>query len=630
VIAEALIRCRKWRHAFHDDRDSGVRHALETNDVLTDLMNEAQKLTDNLRKFQRDKDDGDDRLLVIAFDEASGLLKRDGSGNWDAGRYYALNRIIGCLRGFPIWFFFLSTESQLRMLLPMNDIDRTGNYASDPTTRIPCEGDYPLEFFPPFLAFQLDVEDRRRMQDPKSREDELSMCLNEFAEPEHMAKFGRPLWYAYKPTEMNNLAKLKLVGGKQSTDAQHKRAPYDARNRDHVFAALSFRLSLDPCLQNPRTLPLIKTAVNSFMRVVISMDHETGVMKTITPSEPVVAKAAMEFLCENQDNWSDSIRTLTEELLEKALVEKGLRGELYARFVLTLARDCVHKIQQVQTPTFTVDQFLTSLYAKNHHKLVQCIPNKFLRARMNFNHFIPTSAILSELILPQLLHDLLRRSAGMQLAGNQPTYDIMIPIYFGDSDTPFNKSDCGLIMIQVKNKGEATTLRSIFGESFEEVKPDSKDQPVQKTADSDNKMTLVLKKLKHPVLFLLFDLGIVQEAGARAQPVQVALKDGKTPIWAIHSRGHDGGIFGCLQYMNCGDNSQKFFISIKSRNQPHDTLCQRNEIFSALDREFRYFGTFSSPEKRKRNDGGEEERPTSRLKPSLPNRPEQNTSETDQ
>ena len=71
----------------------------------------------------------------------------------------------------------------------------------------------------------------------------------------------------------------------------------------HVFAAQSFRLSLDVCLQNPRTLSLARTAVNSFMRVVISMDQETGVL---------------EHLCENS-NWSDSIRTLTEELLDKGL-----------------------------------------------------------------------------------------------------------------------------------------------------------------------------------------------------------------------------------------------------------------------------------------------------------------------
>jgi hypothetical protein len=63
------------------------------------------------------------------------------------------------------------------------------------------------------------------------------------------------------------------------------------------------------------------------------MDQDTGVLDTITPSEPVVAKAAIENLCE-KDNWSVSIRTLAEELLDNGLIEKGLKRELYSRFVL--------------------------------------------------------------------------------------------------------------------------------------------------------------------------------------------------------------------------------------------------------------------------------------------------------
>ncbi len=55
---------------------------------------------------------------------------------------------------------------------------------------------------------------------------------------------------------------------------------YNAKDVQYVFAALSFRLSLDVCLQNPRTLHLRRTAVNSYMRVVISMDHDTGVLET--------------------------------------------------------------------------------------------------------------------------------------------------------------------------------------------------------------------------------------------------------------------------------------------------------------------------------------------------------------
>lgn len=63
------------------------------------------------------------------------------------------------------------------------------------------------------------------------------------------------------------------------------------------------------------------------------MDPDLGVLDTFKPSEPILAKAAMEHSC-GGGNWKRSIRSLTSELLEKGLVEKGLKGELFARLLL--------------------------------------------------------------------------------------------------------------------------------------------------------------------------------------------------------------------------------------------------------------------------------------------------------
>ena len=589
-IARSLIQNRDWRHTFYDDRDSQVRLALGQNNSLASLLGEAAKLKRKLERFPHK--DGEP-LLVMVFDEASSLLKLDGSGEPDPGCYHALNRIISQLQEYPIWFFFLSTESEVGMLIPANDVKRTGDFSYDPSARIALTGDFSLRRFPPFLGLQLDVEDRKRMLAPDSRTKELRKTMNEFAEPKHMAMFGRPLWMGYDPVEMNKLAKLKLVGGRQQT-------PYDGTDVDHVFAALSFRLSLDVCLQNPRTHSLAKTAVNSFMRVVISMDQETGVLDTVTPSEPVVAKAAMEHLCEDQ-NWSDSIRTLAEELLEKGLIEKGLKGELYSRFILILARDWLHQQAPLSEPvsqlqaTFTVQQFLMALYAEDHHSSVMLIPHQIREARMNFNHFVPTDKNLTPKVIPGLLHDLLRRSAALQLAHDQPTYDKLIPIYFGDPDKPFEVSRCGVILVQDKNKDQATTPRKIFDEAFTEDNPVHQSQPISKAASSKgsirDRSNFVFNEMIHPVLFLLFDLGIVRKAKATSAQIQVSHTGGKNPvIWAIHSRGHDREVFGCLKHMGCGDQSEKFFTALKAERSPHYELCQRNKVFSDPERSFRYSG----------------------------------------
>jgi hypothetical protein len=219
-ISDRLIECEDWQRAFYDDRDSQVRFALETNNGLTILKYEAKKLTDNLGKLRRDKSHENDPLLVVVFDESSGLLKPGGSGKLDAGLYHALHRVISCLQNLPIWFLFLSTKSQLRMLLPTNGDDRTGNYTTDSSARVGADGETILERFPPFLAFQLDVADRKRMWDVGSRKDELAMCLDEFAAPEHMAKFGRPLWHKITRyyRQEKNPAKKALLEENYHTD----------------------------------------------------------------------------------------------------------------------------------------------------------------------------------------------------------------------------------------------------------------------------------------------------------------------------------------------------------------------------------------------------------------------------
>jgi hypothetical protein len=598
-IVHSLIQTQNWRHTFYDDTDSKVCFEPEEHgNSLDGLLREAKELMTNLGRFPHEDKEP---FLVMVFDEASSLLKLDNSGKPDPGRYYALNRIISRLKIFPMWFFFLSTESQVGILLPPKDAKRTGDFSSDDSARIATTSDGSLRRFPPFLGLQLDVEDRKRMLHPDSWTKELDKPMNEFTQPEHMAIFGRPLWFGYDPTNMNQLAKMKLVGGRLET-------PYDAQDVHHVFAALSFRLSLDVCLQNPSILSLTRTAVKSFMRVVISMDQDTGLLDTITPSEPVVAKAAMEHLCE-KSNWSDSIRTLTEKLLNGGLIDKGLKGELYSRFILILARDWLQikaslpkSVPQLQA-TFTVQQFLMALYGEDHHESVRLIPDKIRKAWMNFNHFVPTNENITAEDIPGLVHDLLRRCAALQLAHAQPTYDKLIPIYLGNPDEPFKVSCCGAILVQDKNRDQATTPKNIFGETFTEVNPGHKSQIAANSQGSIwDGVYSVLNGMTNPTLFLLFDLGITRTPKATSALVQVSHTSGKNPnVWAIHSRGHDRTVFGCLDRMHCGYSSEKFFTSLEAQNNTHYELCRRNMVFSSVKRNFRYPRLGKVPESRPRS-----------------------------
>ncbi|KAI9781067.1 MAG: hypothetical protein M1839_006344 [Geoglossum umbratile] len=450
-ISDELVMDHQWRTCFDSEEAYFVCQCVEESPQIQPLRDAAQDLLGELSKFRDWKATNSE--LVMVFDDAATLFTTLGSDKADAGRYVALNRIFSILKKFPVWFFVLSTESKIEKLLPP---DRPrGDKVVNPSNMKACRRvDFelePLRLFPPFVAFRLDVEDRRRWRDPKTRAIELAKPMAEFASPEHMAMFGRPLWMAYDtPEKMYVVAKSKLVGGGSAT--------FHPTDANHVFAVLSFRLSLDVCLENPITLPYVRTAVNSHLRLVISMDQSTGLLHTVTPSEPVLAKSAMEHLCHEQ-SWGMAIGTFVREFLQPGVIDKGIKGELYSRLMLILAHDWLRWGAPLQAgalptfaPTFTVDEFLASLYAKEYHDSIRGLPTQLRQARMNFTHFVSTSENLYPNVIEELCHDLLRSSAALQLAPAQPTYDKLIPIYFGEEGDSFDPSRCGVIMVQDRNR----------------------------------------------------------------------------------------------------------------------------------------------------------------------------------
>jgi hypothetical protein len=330
------------------------------------------------------------------------------------------------------------------------------------------------------------------------------------------------------------------------------------------------------------------------------MDHDTGLIDTLTPSEPVLAKAAMEHLC-HEANWTFSIRTLTKELLEGGLVDKGHKGELYVRLMFILAHDWLRWAQYLQkgsTPefkrTFTVSDFLEALYAKDHHRSIQKIQGVLLQGRMNFTHFISTKEKLTAKVISDLCHDLLRRSAAMQLEVNQETYDLLIPFYNGKETEKFQPSKCGVILAQIKNRNKATTVQYMFKENFTKISPtgprNTKERGLEDSIRNDP--DFVFRDMSNPILFLHFDLDPVRPNKATSPIFQVLHSDAAIApdLWAIHSRGHDKTVFGCLEHMDVTNASQQFFLSMPNGVSSADEICVRNGIFDELPRSFRYKG----------------------------------------
>ena len=99
------------------------------------------------------------------------------------------------------------------------------------------------------------------------------------------------------------------------------------------FLAISVRLMLD---FEPRRITAIETEnlmVADHLRVVDVIPGNRKFLFSSTPSEPIVAEAAAQVL-----RGQNMIKLLCEHV-RSGLIEKGERGELAGRLLLTLAHD---------------------------------------------------------------------------------------------------------------------------------------------------------------------------------------------------------------------------------------------------------------------------------------------------
>jgi hypothetical protein len=563
-ITTTCIREQAFRACFDGTQLSGIgiRSVLNASNctAMKELRSALSRLETTMGQFSRDCTK--DPLLLVVFDEVSSLFDEGR-----AGRYIALNCLIGCISmNHNVWYFFLSTEPKLDQIFP--------HYAPQhgPTSDIPSwRGDFRIMRYPPFTKFTVDIPDIKNdlLLTPENED------MSRFASAKHMARFGRPIWSAYdRPDE---IAATKIIGSNLS-------GSYDAFNVDQAFAVLSVRLCLDMNLANPMALTLSQTAVNVYMRMVDSVDPLTGVLFTTTPSEPILANAAMRHLCRGMA-WAFSIKTFTAELLDYGVINKGRKGELYSRLILTLAHDSIAGLNAPDAsfskvlPTFTVESFLKALYAKSYHAAIDHVDRDILKARMNFLSFTSTEEYLTAESFERLCYILLRRCTVLQLAPQQNSYDHLLPFYDGDPDQPFDLTKVGAILVQVKNRKETSTVSSILREDFFSVEGLSPYKGTHQPWERRDFQHIIFDKPGVKLLFLLLDLGTDEVS------VEVSYSKATNPrIWAIHSKGNDEQIFGCIDTMQASEYVHAFFRNAMPPSRARDIAVNhhKDQLYNAL------------------------------------------------
>jgi hypothetical protein len=197
---------------------------------------------------------------------------------------------------------------------------------------------------------------------------------------------------------------------------------------------------------------------------------------------------------------------------------------------------------------------------------------------MNFNHFteMPDGELENE-TFQELCHDLLRRSAGLQLRPTQKRYNILLPIYFGKPDEPSRTENCWGILVQVKNRADNKTSPSnVFNLQFErEVPVRQSTRPAtiktKKTVGGSDPYIVPINDF--PFLCLLIDL----RAPNREVEVYHAISGPRDDAYVIHSRGHDSSIFPCIGNLKCNSGMEDLLsTTLMVPISPQKTILTHN------------------------------------------------------
>ncbi|EIW78405.1 hypothetical protein CONPUDRAFT_138698 [Coniophora puteana RWD-64-598 SS2] len=509
--AEKLLNINSANLAYedaYDDQDALIAWYGRVYSVLCHKAAKALAIT--LKGTQHN-------FLVIGFDECSFLEKGgDASSGPTAMSIIALQRVIEAADDYSvgdltIWYTFIDTSSSVFELVPRRE--KAPSF---------CLGGLLDPLMPyPFTGFD------------QCAPSDLSRTPRDGLNLERLRRYGRPLWSTEIVKTVVELAYQKLFCSTQFT----------SNNVNDVFAAFSQRVGLD-LTHSAESNRIAIEAVRSHMRMLFAVVDRTYI-ETRVPSEPILALAAAQAL-RPSESLKTAINTLFQKLLLQGhIMDRGVQGELYARILLTLARDAATQACNVGpdknyfvvvndamhfVATITLAGLLTELHGdKKEDPTYKNLLQMAQKKHVNFTHFVHLNQMIGN-FSAEYLHYLWDRQCAIQCAHNQPVVDIIIPTYSGSLDDPWDDAKVGTFSVQVKLKGarvQPSVVESLVGPRIEGRRPDNE-------------------------VVMLMELGLKPSAQVR-KPMAAYYQTTATvpnstwkgyerpetkPRWCIHIRGH--------------------------------------------------------------------------------------------
>mmetsp|Transcript_9988 Transcript_9988/g.21826 ORF Transcript_9988/g.21826 Transcript_9988/m.21826 type:complete len:829 (+) Transcript_9988:186-2672(+) len=278
----------------------------------------------------------DQKRIIFVVDEASELLGKFTSDG--VSFYRALRTAFTKFETEASWLFFvvMSTFSSITYLSP--------ELAMDPSFK-PYSGyddvnQNPLNPFILGSSFRVN-NDRHAI---------LTKTVEECHDPQCLYSMGRPLWKALLtgttpmlPHKLLSYGRKKL---RNSLDNDIK-----LTKKEEILAVLSVRL----CLSISPTSWYVPSLVACHMGTALSISEDRMSMVVTYPSEPVLAVGAKMFM-KNQENIGRMISAL-QDFLTHGAVDRGYKGELIVRLLMTLAMDKAmgsEEVKEVQLKDYLV------------------------------------------------------------------------------------------------------------------------------------------------------------------------------------------------------------------------------------------------------------------------------------
>ncbi|OJJ43558.1 hypothetical protein ASPZODRAFT_161487 [Penicilliopsis zonata CBS 506.65] len=307
----------------------------------------------------------------------------------------------------------------------------------DPSQKTIKQGDsIPHTLFPPVNAINTwDIFASRPCSEPDGSDQSKR----------ELFKLGRPLWGGRLDTgssleEVMELASQKTIGNSPS----------------HALALFSYRVNFY-VTQNS----LAEELVGSWLRYLLYINPSRELMRTIQPSEPVLAHTAAEKMRD------PAIRFYVVKNLARACFEGSINmgdiGEMVAALILLFAFDATDPENHPCPVRF--QRFLCSLLGSEICQDIgmraasdQDMFTLWQDGQVFFNHFIRAETSPT---LP-MLHAAYRRGAALFLPERFPGADVLVPIKLPDDEVTF-------LVIQVKNRKHDRLTNSLKSQAVSSI-----------------------------------------------------------------------------------------------------------------------------------------------------------------